>query len=44
MGIQLVGSRGADAALLRLAAGVEEVLGFAPNYDRLDAELGVRAP
>jgi amidase len=40
MGIQLVGSRQSDAALLRLAAGVEELLGFSDHYGRLDAQLG----
>jgi amidase len=44
MGIQLVGRRGSDAALLRLAAGVEEVLLFARSYERLDAGIGVPAP
>ena len=29
--------------LLRLATGVEDALGFAQNYERLDAELGVPA-
>lgn len=43
MGIQLVGARRADAALLRLAAGVEELLGFSEHYGRLDAQLGVPA-
>jgi Asp-tRNA(Asn)/Glu-tRNA(Gln) amidotransferase A subunit family amidase len=37
MGIQLVGPRRSDAALLRLAAGVEELLGFREHYERLDA-------
>lgn len=37
MGVQLVGSRRSDAALLRLAAGVEELLGFADHYGLLDA-------
>src|SRR5882757_3333358 len=40
MGVQLVGPRGSDTALLRLASGVEEALDFARNYERLDAELG----
>ncbi|MDT7585196.1 MAG: hypothetical protein QOE32_2746 [Pseudonocardiales bacterium] len=44
MGIQLIGPRGSDAALLRLASGVEDVLRFAQNYERLDAEIGTRAP
>jgi Asp-tRNA(Asn)/Glu-tRNA(Gln) amidotransferase A subunit family amidase len=43
MGIQLVGSRGADGALLRLAAGVEDLLGFAEHYQRLDARLALSA-
>jgi Asp-tRNA(Asn)/Glu-tRNA(Gln) amidotransferase A subunit family amidase len=37
MGIQLVGSRRSDAALFRLAAGVEDLLGFADHYELLDA-------
>jgi amidase len=37
MGVQLVGPRGKDGALLRLASGVERALGFARNYERLDA-------
>jgi Asp-tRNA(Asn)/Glu-tRNA(Gln) amidotransferase A subunit family amidase len=37
MGVQLVGHRGKDGALLRLASGVEGALGFARNYERLDA-------
>jgi Asp-tRNA(Asn)/Glu-tRNA(Gln) amidotransferase A subunit family amidase len=37
MGVQLVGARGKDGALLRLASGVEEALGFARNYEPLDA-------
>jgi Asp-tRNA(Asn)/Glu-tRNA(Gln) amidotransferase A subunit family amidase len=44
MGIQLIGPRGSDAALLRLASGVEDVLRFAQNYERLDADIGNRAP
>ncbi|MDT7659112.1 MAG: hypothetical protein QOF38_3827, partial [Pseudonocardiales bacterium] len=32
------------AALLRLAACVEEVLRFARNYERLDAGIVVPAP
>jgi Asp-tRNA(Asn)/Glu-tRNA(Gln) amidotransferase A subunit family amidase len=44
MGVQLVGRRGADAALLRLAAGVEEVLRFSHNYERLDAGNGLPTP
>jgi Asp-tRNA(Asn)/Glu-tRNA(Gln) amidotransferase A subunit family amidase len=39
MGIQLVGSRWSDAALLQLAAGVEELLGFPDHYGPLDAQL-----
>ncbi|WP_433278499.1 amidase [Pseudonocardia xinjiangensis] len=35
LGVQLVGRRGTDARLLRLALSVEELLGFAPNYERL---------
>ncbi|MDT7728843.1 MAG: hypothetical protein QOI21_5419 [Actinomycetota bacterium] len=44
MGIQLVGSRGSDAALLRLAAGVEDLLAFADHYERLDAQLALSVP
>jgi Asp-tRNA(Asn)/Glu-tRNA(Gln) amidotransferase A subunit family amidase len=43
MGIQLVGSRRSDAALLRLAAGVEELLGFREHHERLDAQLAAAA-
>jgi Asp-tRNA(Asn)/Glu-tRNA(Gln) amidotransferase A subunit family amidase len=39
MGIQLVGSRRSDAALLQLAAAVEELLGFPDHYGPLDAQL-----
>jgi amidase len=35
LGIQLVGRRGTDARLLRLAQAVEEILNFAPNYERI---------
>jgi Asp-tRNA(Asn)/Glu-tRNA(Gln) amidotransferase A subunit family amidase len=44
MGIQMVGPRRSDGALLRLAARVEELLGFADHYGRLDAQLGMQAP
>ncbi|WP_433557929.1 amidase [Pseudonocardia xinjiangensis] len=37
LGVQLVGRRGTDARLLRLALSVEELVGFAPNYERLAA-------
>src|SRR5882757_2446991 len=37
LGVQLVGPRGSDSSLLRFASGVEEVLAFARNYERLDA-------
>jgi Asp-tRNA(Asn)/Glu-tRNA(Gln) amidotransferase A subunit family amidase len=39
LGIQLVGARRSDAALLQLAAGVEELLGFSDHYGQLDAQL-----
>ncbi|MEN3268569.1 amidase [Pseudonocardia sp.] len=35
LGVQLVGRRGTDARLLRLAQSVEELLGFASNYERI---------
>ncbi|OLT07675.1 hypothetical protein BJF90_13295 [Pseudonocardia sp. CNS-004] len=37
LGVQLVGRRGTDARLLRLARSLEESLGFAPHYERIDA-------
>ena len=37
LGVQLVGRRGTDARLLRLARSLEELLGFAPHYKRIDA-------
>jgi Asp-tRNA(Asn)/Glu-tRNA(Gln) amidotransferase A subunit family amidase len=43
LGIQLVGARRSDAALLHLAAAVEELLGFSDHYGPLDAQLIERA-
>jgi Asp-tRNA(Asn)/Glu-tRNA(Gln) amidotransferase A subunit family amidase len=37
LGVQLVGGRGTDAHLLRLARSVEQLLDFAPHYQHLGA-------
>jgi amidase len=44
LGIQLVARRDADAALLRLAVAVEELLDFSRHYEQLDPAWRVSGP
>jgi Asp-tRNA(Asn)/Glu-tRNA(Gln) amidotransferase A subunit family amidase len=44
LGIQLVARRNADAALLRLAVAVEELLDFSRHYEQLDPAWRVHGP
>lgn len=38
LGLQMVGGRGTDARLLRVARSVEELVNFAPNYERIGSQ------